>query len=141
MKSFNFIPAAQVSTKEHYRYEVTLSKNQTLFFSKEVIEIYQLNIDVFKFYLDEANNTLGWMIVRSGKLDAFKRVKGQGIKKLNINTNNGIGSIDIKFELKKMCLNTAKITTKKHSVNQHKLKGLLEDDNKIDYIELDEYKK
>lgn len=140
-KKINFIPASQFSEHTTYRYETTLSKNKCLFFSKEVIEIYNLNIGVFKFYLDPPNNIIGWAVVRSGKLDTFKRTKGQGIKKLNVSPVSGIGTIDISLELRKMNLDIEKITTKKHSVQCHKNKGTLDEDNQIDYIELDEYSK
>ena len=134
-KDLNFIPASQCNSKENYRYEVTLSRNFTLSFSQDVVNTYNLR-GIFKFYLDVSNNTIGWTVERSGKLDILKRTKNQGIKKLS-----SANSINIKAELKKMNFDLTKITTKKHSVNSYKPKGLLEENNKIDYIELDEYAK
>jgi hypothetical protein len=141
-KKFNFIPASQFSEKGGYRYEVTLSKNQALFFSRETIETYDLSPGIFKFYLDPDNNTLGWKVIRGGKLDILKRRRGTGTKQLNISKANGTGTVEVSLELRKMKLDLSKIKTKKHIVHSYKIPDLLlEDGGDIDYIELDEYAK
>ncbi len=141
MKTFNFIPASQFSDKGNYRYEVTLSKNHTLHFSREILEVYNLSGHVLKFYLDPDNNTIGWCVMRSGKLDDFAKQRGTGVKRINVNKKSGNGVVDISLELRKMKLNLEAIATKKHSVQSFGLKGLLEEDAVVDYIELDEYAK
>ncbi|MDO8604497.1 MAG: hypothetical protein Q7K40_03850 [bacterium] len=138
-KDINFIQASQFSEHTTYRYEVTLSKNKCLFFGKEVIKLYNLNVGLFNFYLDPPNNIIGWTIVDRGDLSTFKATKGKGVKRLNMIGKSGGGTINIAIELRKMNLDLKKIETKKHSVKTHKPTGLLKMEHKIDYISLDEY--
>jgi hypothetical protein len=84
---FNFIPERQLNAKtEPQMFSVTITKHNTITFSRSDVEIYELDGKYIRLFADTEKKVIGWSVL-DGKveLDALndarqlKAVKGSGI--------------------------------------------------------------
>ena len=85
-EKFSFIPENQIHPiNSGYSYTITLMKNGSLYFPKEVLHIYDLEGRFIKFYADKEKKSIGWKLFD-------KETELEGLKKIRKIKKNSLGS-------------------------------------------------
>lgn len=127
--TFNFIPEKQLNQNVDTSYRVCINKASTLYFPKEVVDIYDLDKKFFKFYADTAKKAIAWSAVNHDSLDGLKTAR-----KIGINQSGG-GFISIQKMLTALGIGKPKKRIKDLVVKTYKGSYLQEE---VQYITLND---
>lgn len=73
---FTFIPENQMNPSEPLAYKVSISGKGMLYFSKDVLETYELANKLVRLYADVEKKVIGWRVItEEGSLEALKDLR------------------------------------------------------------------
>jgi len=105
---FNFIPEAQLTTHcNNTCFSLTVTKGGILYFSHEIMSIYDIDKSLLKLFVDVQNKLIGFKIISKSSLEDIK-----GTRKIHVNPKTKAGLCHISKILQQLGFKNSSTTKK-----------------------------
>lgn len=98
---FNFIEEKQIDkVQQDTGFYVTVMKTCSIYFPKEMVNVFDMDKMIIKLYADTEKKVLGWKFFKKGDLHDLK-----GIRQLKVNNTTGAMVVMVNKLLNKLGIN------------------------------------